>query len=154
MKVRRVALTDLTESQAHKLRLLKAALEQVMGHEVQTMTLSYPDSGSPRLRVGVLRDAAGRLVARQPPQQPRPYRRRVLEDRLQALFWSIAVSVARTSLLKSRRVPLQPSAAGCPPSLNQRLKEVFQDSSTSRIRTVPGWSRPAVSRRAWPAVSA
>ena len=52
MKVRRVALTDLTESQAHKLRLLKAALEQVMGHEVQTMTLSYTDSGSPRLRVG------------------------------------------------------------------------------------------------------
>ncbi len=36
----------------HKLRLLKAALEQVMGHEVQTMTLSYTDSGSPRLRVG------------------------------------------------------------------------------------------------------
>src|SRR5439155_7694544 len=31
---------------------LKAALEQVMGHEVQTMTLSYTDSGSPRLRVG------------------------------------------------------------------------------------------------------
>src|SRR6266478_2683618 len=52
MKVRRVALTDLTESQAHKLRLLKAALEQVMGHEVQTMTLSYTDNGSPRLRVG------------------------------------------------------------------------------------------------------
>ena len=52
MKVRRVALTDLTESQAHKLRLLKAALEQVMGHEVQTLTLSYTDSGSPRLRVG------------------------------------------------------------------------------------------------------
>ena len=46
MKVRRVALTDLTESQAHKLRLLKVALEQVMGHEVQTMTLSYTDSGS------------------------------------------------------------------------------------------------------------
>ena len=63
MKVRKVQLSDLTESQAHKLRLLKAALEQVMGHEVQTMTLSYTDSGSPRLRVGVLRDAAGRLVA-------------------------------------------------------------------------------------------
>ena len=40
MKVRKVQLSDLTESQAHKLRLLKAALEQVMGHEVQTMTLS------------------------------------------------------------------------------------------------------------------
>ena len=39
MKVRKVQLSDLTESQAHKLRLLKAALEQVMGHEVQTMTL-------------------------------------------------------------------------------------------------------------------
>src|SRR2546427_11861904 len=52
MKVRKVQLSDLTESQAHKLRLLKAALEQVMGHEVQTMTLSYTDSGSPRLRVG------------------------------------------------------------------------------------------------------
>src|SRR6266478_6106818 len=63
MKVRRVALTDLTESQAHKLRLLKAALEQVMGHEVQTMTLSYTDSGSPRLRVGFSVTLLGRLVA-------------------------------------------------------------------------------------------
>jgi len=63
MKVRKVQLSDLTESQAHKLRLLKAALEQVMGHEVQTMTLSDTDSGSPRLRVGFSVTLLGRLVA-------------------------------------------------------------------------------------------
>ena len=57
MKVRKVQLSDLTESQAHKLRLLKAAPR---GPD------DIPELHRQRIAQaagGVLRDAAGRLLA-------------------------------------------------------------------------------------------
>lgn len=50
MRVRKIQLSDLSASQAYKIRLLREALEQVMGHRVEAMTLSYAADGSPENR--------------------------------------------------------------------------------------------------------
>src|SRR6266436_1834557 len=51
---------------------------------------------------GVLRDAAGRLLAGSHLNSPGRTGAESWEDRLQALFWSIAVSVAHPPLIRDR----------------------------------------------------
>jgi len=50
MRVQKIQLSDLSADQAYKIRLIQEALEQLVGHRVEAITVSYAADGSPRLR--------------------------------------------------------------------------------------------------------